>query len=89
MEEYKQACAQLECPICLEQPQNKHQLPCAHFLCNDCYAQLMLHSNLCPLCRTKIHNTIAYEDKNNDIESANFMETGDEEIYLLVISIYV
>lgn len=50
---------EVECPICLEEPQTISQIwvaPCGHILCQECAPKLFLHSKSakCPLCNTPI-----------------------------------
>lgn len=47
------------CVICQERPKCVLVLPCRHVcMCDECSARLQLYSNICPICRNNIDETM-------------------------------
>jgi hypothetical protein len=53
----------IECPVCLEEPENAPILQCVrgHIICKECYPKLVC----CPLCRVKIAKITTIQE--NDV----------------------
>ena len=39
-----------ECMICFEETNHFSVFPCKHYVCKECYEQLLEHHPQCPLC---------------------------------------
>ena len=65
-----------ECPVCMEQTENKKFGHCGHCLCSDCFLKVVQSDNaVCPCCRTEWD----YTPSGSDNDTVYTQEPFDED----------
>ena len=70
-----------DCGICLEQKNDSNikYLPCKHFLCNDCYNQIIVSE--CPYCRKPYANSYIIQQQKNELSGENEISLNFNDIF--------
>jgi hypothetical protein len=81
---------ELNCPICLEDCNAKtlsELNSCSHFLCEDCFKDLIKYSNKCPLC-AQIFSSCKYKERDNYLYEYFIGEVDLNNINKHMMSLY-